>query len=468
MGIRHLKSKHLVRLGYPKGELAGLGLQLIRKHFKTAEEAEIYSVFSELLADPNKFLEDPRLAPLATKLMPEPEPEDGVRHPLLETPKSYRIFGRENIAESATAQMDVAMRLPVTVQGGLMPDAHKGYGLPVGGVLATQNAVIPYAVGMDIGCRMCLSVFPLPESMLRHDHNRLAQILRDSSRFGKRFFENPMDDPILDRPEFGMLPILGKLKDLARRQIGSSGGGNHFAEFGRVQVNELNPDLGLPKGTYLGLLTHSGSRAFGATISDHYTQLARQLCRLPREGKHLAWLDLDGEAGQEYWLAMNLAGEYASACHRQIHQRVVSALAEQPLVVVENHHNFAWKELLPDGTEVVVHRKGATPAHKGELGVIPGSMTAPGFVVRGKGNPKSLNSASHGAGRRLSRTRAMNSISRSYLSKVLAAQDVTLIGGSPEEAPQAYKDIHEVMAAQTDLVDVLASFWPKIVRMEKK
>ena len=217
----------------------------------------------------------------------------------------------------------------------------------------------------------------------------------------------------------------------------------------------------------MGLLTHSGSRGFGATLATHYTRLARQLCRLPKDAKHLAWLNLDSEAGQEYWLAMNLAGDYASACHSHIHQRVVRALGAERLAVVENHHNFAWKEKMANGMEMVVHRKGATPDHKGETGIIPGSMTAPGFVVRGKGHAGALNSASHGAGRRMSRKQAMNSTTRSHMRGLLDKAGVTLIGGGLDEAPGAYKDIRMVMAAQTNLVDVVASFQPVVVRMDK-
>ncbi|MEM6270968.1 MAG: RtcB family protein [Bacteroidota bacterium] len=467
MGIRHIKSKHLVRLGYPKGEIAGLGLQIIRKHFKHATEEEVFAVLEKVLQEPGQFLEDAAFGTLAEKLMPEPEPIPGTKYDLRDAPQSYNLYGIEHIDEVTQVQMDTAMKLPVAVRGALMPDAHKGYGLPVGGVLATQNAVIPYAVGMDIGCRMCLSVFPLPATQLQHDRERLTRIVRESSRFGKHAFDRPMDDPVLDRSEFGELALLHGLKDTARYQIGTSGSGNHFVEFGAVRVTAQQADLRLAPGEYLGLLTHSGSRAFGATIADHYSRLARQICRLPRDARRMAWLDLDSEAGQEYWLAMNLAGDYASACHAHIHQRVCVALAEDPLTVVENHHNFAWQDQLEDGTEVIVHRKGATPAHTGELGIIPGSMIAPGFVVRGKGNAHSLQSASHGAGRRLSRKRALNTITRSWMKKQLEEAQVTLIGGSTEEAPNAYKDIRAVMAAQRELVEVLAEFHPQIVRMDR-
>ena len=162
---------------------------------------------------------------------------------------------------------------------------------------------------------------------------------------------------------------------------------------------------------------------------------------------------------------MNLAGDYASACHHQIHERIATALGETPLGMVENHHNFAWKEEDSSGHEVIIHRKGATPAGRGVLGIIPGSMATPGFVVRGRGEESSLASASHGAGRTMSRTRAKQTILPGHVNKVLKQADVELIGAGLDEAPMAYKDIHQVMAFQKDLVDVLGSFMPKIVRM---
>lgn len=162
---------------------------------------------------------------------------------------------------------------------------------------------------------------------------------------------------------------------------------------------------------------------------------------------------------------MNLAGDYASANHHQIHERIASALGEKPLFQVENHHNFAWKEKLSNGEEVIVHRKGATPAGAGVLGIIPGSMTDPGFVVRGKGNETSINSASHGAGRLMSRTAAKNSITGKMVRQALQKNGVDLLGGGLDEAPMAYKDIRKVMEHQDELVEVLGVFSPKIVRM---
>jgi tRNA-splicing ligase RtcB len=161
---------------------------------------------------------------------------------------------------------------------------------------------------------------------------------------------------------------------------------------------------------------------------------------------------------------MNLAGDYASACHHVIHEKIAKALGREPMRMVENHHNFAWKEQ-HEGKEVIVHRKGATPAGKDVLGIIPGSMSAPGFIVKGKGVEASVSSASHGAGRRMSRTAAINTITHKEMKETLERQGIKLIGGGLDEAPMAYKDIRTVMDAQKQLVDVLGSFTPKIVRM---
>jgi tRNA-splicing ligase RtcB len=191
----------------------------------------------------------------------------------------------------------------------------------------------------------------------------------------------------------------------------------------------------------------------GANIANHFTKLAKEKCRLPKEAANLAWLSLDDEVGMEYWLAMSLAGDYASACHHVIHKKIARQLGEHPLLMVENHHNFAWREM-HEGKELIVHRKGATPAGKNVLGIIPGSMTAPGYIVKGKGNPASLKSASHGAGRRMSRTAAMNNITMKELKAHLEKHEVQLIGGGIDEAPFAYKDIETVMQSQKALVDI--------------
>ena len=396
----------------------------------------------------------------------QPEKQGPVLIDLLPKAKTYPVFGAEKIEAGAIQQMEIAMRLPVTYAGALMPDAHQGYGLPIGGVLATENAVIPYGVGMDIGCRMCMTIYPAEPQALEAKRSMFKKLLLENTRFGFSTFEKPMDDAIFERAEFKEVPKLRSLKGKAWDQIGSSGSGNHFVEFGIVEIMDEHNEFNLPLGKYLGLMSHSGSRGLGATLAQHYTKLAMETCNLPKQAQHLAWLDLDTEAGQEYWIAMNLAGDYASACHHQIHHRMAKSLGEKSLAIVENHHNFAWKEILADGKEYIVHRKGATPAGKGVLGVIPGSMTAPAFIVRGKGLEDSLNSASHGAGRQMSRRQALGAVTKSDLDKHLRTHGVDLLGGGLDEAPFAYKNIHQVMAAQESLVETIGTFHPKIVRME--
>ena len=385
---------------------------------------------------------------------------------LKEEGDKYAIYGEEYIEPGAMKQMDVAMKLPVTVAGALMPDAHQGYGLPIGGVLATQNAIIPYGIGVDIGCRMALSVYDIPEQHFLDHQAMYKRELLAWTKFGAGVGwqgKFKADHNILDNDGFNATSFIKGLHDKAATQLGTSGGGNHFVEFGIIEMTE-DKELNIPAGKYLALLTHSGSRGFGASVAGYYTKLAKEKCKLPKEAENLAYLDMDSAEGQEYWLAMNLAGDYASACHEIIHKRLTKAIGGHVLAKVENHHNFAWKEKL-NGQEVIVHRKGATPASKGVLGIIPGSMTAPGFLVRGRGEALSIHSASHGAGRQMSRTQAIKNIKRDDMRKMLKDHGVTLIGAGLDEAPMAYKNIDMVMAAQTELVDVLAKFTPKLVRM---
>ncbi|WP_052272922.1 RtcB family protein [Flavihumibacter solisilvae] len=378
----------------------------------------------------------------------------------------FSVFGQDEIEETAMHQMHQAAKLPVTIAGALMPDAHSGYGLPIGGVLATGNAVIPYGVGVDIGCRMCLSVFNIETSDLQKKTTYFASVLEESTLFGSSGqFVRSADHEVMEQELFFRLPILRRLHGRAWKQLGTSGSGNHFAEFGEVAIREQDVVLGLPTGKYLGLLTHSGSRSLGSHIANHYTKLAISKRRLPGEVKSLAWLSLDEEEGMEYWLAMNLAGDYAAACHEVIHDKISRELGQRPLKRVQNHHNFAWKETW-EGQEVIVHRKGATPAGKDVLGIIPGSMTADGFIVKGKGEPASISSASHGAGRKMSRTAALQSISEQAFRDELEKFGITLLGGGLDESPFAYKDIDKVMQSQESLVDVVGRFTPKIVRMD--
>lgn len=470
MNKLNIKGEDLKNLGFPQGKAIGIAIVVIEKKFRASTKEEVLELLSKLIASPIDFMEHEILGAVAVELMRKPVSEDEDTReiiPLKESHNGYAVYGAENIEEGAIKQMEVAMQLPVTVAGALMPDAHQGYGLPIGGVLATNNAIIPFGVGVDIGCRMALSIFDIPENHFTENHAKYKRELLAFTKFGAGNGWQGRDKAnhgVLDRNEFNMTPFVKNLHDKAATQLGSSGGGNHFVEWGIIEMLADDEKLNIKKGKYVALLTHSGSRGFGATVAGYYTKLAKELCRLPKEAANLAYLDLNSEAGQEYWIAMNLAGDYASACHEVIHNRLSKAIGGTVLAKVENHHNFAWKEIW-NGQEVIVHRKGATPAGKDVMGIIPGSMTAPGFLVRGKGEENSINSASHGAGRLMSRTKAIQSITQNEMKTILKDHGVTLIGAGLDEAPMAYKNIDMVMAAQTDLVDVLARFTPKMVRM---
>lgn len=466
MHMNNINGKDLLAIGYQQGKILGLALEVLEKHYQETERETVLSLMKDVLQKPEAFLDHEILEDLATKMIEDAKEIEGAIT-LNNTGKEYAVYGAEHIAQGALLQMNTAMKLPVTAAGALMPDAHQGYGLPIGGVLATKNAVIPYGVGVDIGCRMALSIFDISEKDFIDNQDTYKQELIGHTRFGAGHGYHGKDrteHAILDRTEFNMTQFIKQLKDKAYSQLGTSGGGNHFVEWGIIEFTEDDQPLNIPKGKYLALLSHSGSRGMGATIAGYYTRLAKELCKLPKEAANLAYLDMNSEAGQEYWLAMNLAGDYASACHEVIHNKLSKAIGGTLLAKVENHHNFAWKETW-NGEEVIVHRKGATPAGKGVMGIIPGSMTAPGFLVRGKGEEHAINSASHGAGRQMSRTSAIQNITKQEMRAILQTNGVTLIGAGLDEAPMAYKDINVVMEAQKDLVDVVAKFSPKIVRM---
>jgi tRNA-splicing ligase RtcB len=378
-----------------------------------------------------------------------------------------RIWG-DNLEAGALEQMRNACTLPVAAAGALMPDAHVGYGLPIGGVLATDEAVIPYAVGVDIACRMKMTVLDLPAAALTDRQERLTTAIEQETRFGVGgSFKTRRRHDVMDA-DWKVTSVTAGVKDRAWAQLGTSGSGNHFVEFGLLTV--LDAAVGLPRGAYLALLSHSGSRGAGAQIAQHYSRLARQAHpELPSELSHLSWLDLATEAGQEYWAAMELMGRYAAANHALIHAHIATALGVQVMLDLENHHNYAWRERhrLADGSEreVIVHRKGATPAGAGVLGIIPGSMGTPGYVVRGKGSAASLNSAAHGAGRRMSRTKAKQTFTWDMAQRFLRERGVTLLSAGLDEVPMAYKDIDAVMGAQQDLVEPLARFEPRRGKM---
>jgi tRNA-splicing ligase RtcB len=463
-----MKRKELIRLGFGSRHLAEAAREgaaaAVRGGLK---KPAIRRRLQELLETPTRFTEDEYFATLAAKVMELREAAAGYIPRTRMAP--FQQWGHD-IDEGAIQQMRNACSLPVASVGALMADAHIGYGLPIGGVLATRGAVIPYAVGVDIACRVKMTVLDLPPKALEGQRDRLRNVLEKETRFGiGANFKDRREHQVLDE-DWSFTPMVQRLKDKAWSQLGTSGSGNHFVEYGLLELGEGEerpPDwpFELEPGTYLALLSHSGSRGPGAMIAGFYSRLAMDLHpELPRQLEHLAWLDLDSEAGQEYWQSMQLMGRYAAANHACIHRHIARALGVDVLLDVENHHNFAWLEE-HHGETLVVHRKGATPAGEGDLGIIPGSMASPAYLVRGRGSASALRSASHGAGRVMSRKKAKQSFTWSAARKLLKSRGVELLSAGLDEVPMAYRDIHQVMAAQGDLVESLGRFHPKMVKM---
>ena len=441
----------IVALGRAADEGTGMGLKGQRAR----------QIVADVVRNPRAFEADAIWGELARELL-------AAEAPVVHEPISYRTWGSD-IDEAAHVQMRQACQVPNAVGAALMPDAHVGYGLPIGGVLACEGAVIPYAVGVDIACRMKLSVLDVPVESLEGQRNRFEEALNKGTRFGVGVEHSPRQSHSVMDEDWTVTRITRERKDTAWKQLGTSGSGNHFVEFGELTLPADEKQLGLTAGKYVALLSHSGSRGAGAAVCSTYSQMAQRL--LPKKWKdlgRLAWLDLESEAGQEYWAAMNLMGEYAAANHAVIHRLVAKLLGAQIIGGVENHHNFAWQErhqVAGKMRDVIVHRKGATPAGAGVLGVIPGTMADPAYVVRGRGDPQSLNSASHGAGRCMSRRAANDKFRFQAVRKELEERGVHVLAAGSDEVPGVYKDIRQVMAAQEDLVEIIAQFDPKIVRM---
>ena len=463
-----MKTQDLIRLGVPQGTALKSGMEFIANFIaQGGESVRLEEELGAVIAKPESFLGDPLREAFARDLYAPAYKQRDALAP-------WHQWG-VGLEAGAVQQMANACALPVSVAGALMPDAHLGYGLPIGGVLATEGCVIPYAVGVDIACRMRLTVYDRKASTIAGQKDRLANIIESETRFGMgcEFKERRQHD-VMDE-DWSVSPITRRHKDKAWAQLGTSGSGNHFVEFGSFTVSAdeavalKESGFDIKPGEYIALLSHSGSRGAGAQVCQHYSRIAMdRRYDLPNEMKHLAWLTFEEEAGQEYWAAMNLMGRYAAANHALIHKHIAKKVGAHVMLDIENHHNFAWKEthvVNGESREVIVHRKGATPAGAGVLGVIPGSMATPGFVVRGKGNPESLHSASHGAGRVMSRSKALQSFAWGNVKRELAAAGVELLSAGLDEVPGVYKDIHSVMAAQTDLVEVLGKFEPRIVKM---
>ncbi|MCR9232949.1 MAG: RtcB family protein [bacterium] len=454
-----MNSRQLLKLGVPqyclKTAMTAIQQAVANDNIRGKE---VKARMQQVIAAPEDFLEDEAFGALAAELV-EDNSEEVVE------PIDYQIWGKEGIDEGAFSQMELACHVPSAYGAALMPDAHIGYGLPIGGVLALENAVIPYAVGVDIACRMKLSVLDTAVDALDDKRHQFIDALNRGTVFGVgTAHEKKQHHAVMDQ-DWTVTKVTRQNKDKAWKQLGSSGSGNHFVEFGVLTISEDDAELGLTAGEYVALLSHSGSRGTGASVCSTYSSIAQsQLRKRHQHLGRLAWLDMDSEAGQEYWAAMNLMGDYAAANHAVIHKNVAALLGSKVISGVENHHNFAWKEE-HGGREVYVHRKGATPAAAGEMGVIPGSMADPAFVVRGKGNPASLNSASHGAGRCMSRNKAKDKYRWKAVKNDLEKRGISVISAGADEVPGVYKNINEVMAEQQDLVEIVARFNPKVVKM---
>ena len=341
----------------------------------------------------------------------------------------------------------------------IMPDSHQGYGMPIGGILATEDAVVPNAVGVDIGCGMCSLRTSLTDISLKDLKNIMSQI-RKSTPVVFKHHSTKQDDKWMP-PLEEELPIVIQEFESATYQVGTLGGGNHFIE--------------IQKGSdgYIWIMIHSGSRNIGYTVAGHYHNLAieetynRGDRDVPRD---LSYFLKDSSNFDLYLKEMNYCMAFALNNRKLMMERVKEAFIDTiPDIEFSNFinkpHNFAAYET-HFGNQVIVHRKGATRAEKGEWGMIPGSQGTNSYLVIGKGNPDSFNSCSHGAGRVMSRAKARRTLDlKSEMARLQQKGIIHAIRNRSDldEAPSSYKDIKEVMALQEDLVEIKVELTPLAV-----
>lgn len=335
----------------------------------------------------------------------------------------------------------------------LMPDVHEGYGMPIGGVLATAgDFIIPNAVGVDIGC----GVVALRTGATTVSSRQVRQVLaRASEVIPVGFKHHTRPQPWEGFTSAPPLPVIRRELDSARRQLGTLGGGNHFCS--------------IEKGSdgYIWLLVHSGSRNIGFKVASYYNNLAKAINKVKKivpPEYDLAPLNLQDETGEDYFTAMQFCLDFARANRELLSRRFREVFfAAVPGGKVEDqlevHHNYAAREV-HFGKEVVVHRKGAIRARAKERGVIPGSMGTPSYIVEGLGSEQSFHSASHGAGRTMSRHEANRVITEEMANAAMQGIIFSPWKGDYAEAPMAYKDIEAVMASQRDLVRPLVKLTP--------
>ena len=331
----------------------------------------------------------------------------------------------------------------------LMPDGHTGFGMPIGGILASKGYIVPNAVGVDIGCGVLgVRTDIYVEELLKEDLEKIINKAYNRIPLGFKSHKKPRE--WLGFEELENHPFFNKELDKARRQLGTLGGGNHFLSF--------------EKGSdgYVWILVHSGSRNLGHTIATHYNNLAKDIDR-DTPFKDLAALDIESIEGKNYFRDMELAMSFARENRRQLFEDLYILVEEvlgkrQVLDLVECHHNYASLEE-HFGEKVLVHRKGAINAELGRRGIIPGSMGTPSYIVEGLGNSESFNSSSHGAGRSISRTEANKIVDREEYRKSMEGI-IYREGKDLSEAPMAYKDIESVIKMQEDLTKILVKLEP--------
>lgn len=366
-----------------------------------------------------------------------------------------------DIEAGALAQAKNLANLPFAFSHiAIMPDAHQGYGMPIGGVMATQNVIIPNAVGVDIGCGMCAVRTSLPII----DTDALKKIMREirgTIPLGFKHHKKKQNPSLM--PETGLdLYIAGQEYENALTQIGTLGGGNHFIEIQQGSDGRI------------WLMIHSGSRNIGYRVASFYNKLAGELNKKWKSAVppnwQLAYLPLDSKQGQQYLHEMQYCVEFALANRKLMMERMKAAVngavpdvSFEPAINVA--HNYAALEH-HFGARVVVHRKGATLARKGEFGIVPGSQGSASYIVIGRGNPESFESCAHGAGRTMGRKQAQRQLDLQAEKKRLDDQGIIhAIRGKRDldEAAGAYKDISTVMKNQADLVEVAIKLKPLAV-----
>ncbi len=345
----------------------------------------------------------------------------------------------------------------------LMPDCHQGFGMPIGGVMATKDVIVPNAVGVDIGCGMCAVQTSLTE-ISRSDMLKILSGIRSRVPVGFKHHNQRQDESLMPDRKTGVnMPVVDREYDSATKQVGTLGGGNHFIE--------------IQKGSdgHIWVMVHSGSRNIGYKVADHYNRLAVKLnekWNSPVPKAHqLAYLPLDSKEAQQYINEMNYCIEFALASRKLMMENTLKVIKShlggdiQTAPMINIAHNYASFEN-HFGQDVVVHRKGATKADKNTVGIIPGSQGAHSYIVKGKGNKDSFESCSHGAGRTMGRKQAIRSLDLEKEKRKLDEMGIIHSIKSRndlEEASSAYKDITKVMQYQEDLVDIVCELSPLAV-----